>query len=129
MNAAYLGLDRVLKQLEEPIDRVIQRYPPHNVIKLSDTQYLIELAVAGFCRENITVELQDGELLVTGQQPAPEPQRHYLYRGLASRKFQKQFCIYKGMQVRGCELKDGILAIKLELELAEHKKPKQIRIN
>jgi HSP20 family molecular chaperone IbpA len=67
-------------------------------------------------------------LLVTGQQPAPEPQWHFIYRGLASRKFQKTFVVDKGVQVVGCELKDGILAITLELELPEHKKPKQIKI-
>lgn len=100
-------------------------YPPHNVVKTSETEYTIELAVAGFLENEISVELKDQLLTITGsRQRDNDSAAVYLHQGLALRDFTRQFTLSDNVEVRGAVLKNGILSVHLEKLL-----PKQVPVN
>ena len=104
-------------------------YPPHNIVKYDETHYGIEIAVAGFSREEITVEVDQDQLTVKGRKLNQSDSRfEYLHRGLAARDFEQQFTLAEYMEVRGAEVKDGMLKIEIERIIPEALKPRQIKI-
>jgi molecular chaperone IbpA len=104
-------------------------YPPHNIVKYSDSDYAIELAVAGFKKEEITVEVDQDQLIVRGvQQVTDAGAKEYLHRGLASRDFEQSYTLAEYMNVKGAEVSDGMLIIKIERIVPESLKPRQIEI-
>jgi molecular chaperone IbpA len=127
VNHALIGFDRIFNQLDNV--RVQNKtYPPHNVIKIDDDNWLVELAAAGFSRDELTVELHENTLTIRGQK-AEQEDRHYLYRGLAMRNFEKSLYLQDHIKIKRAEYKEGLLFIYLESKLPETKKPKQITIN
>ena len=105
-------------------------YPPYNVIKFGENDYIIEMAVAGFKREEINIELENDVLTIRGakrDQKADTP--HYLYHGLSARGFQRQFTLHSDLIVKDAQLEDGILKVLILHVVPENKKPKQIKIN
>lgn len=100
-------------------------YPPYNIYKKKDS-YILELAVAGFSKEDITISVQELTLTVEGELEASgdEP----IHKGIATRDFKQEFALAEYIVVKGAELKDGLLRITLEQELPEEKKPKVIEI-
>jgi molecular chaperone IbpA len=100
-------------------------YPPYNIYKNKDT-YVLELAVAGFAKEDITISVKELQLTVEGELGAP--QEEALHKGIATRDFKQDFVLAEYVVVKGAELKDGLLRITLEQELPEEKKPKVIEI-
>ena len=107
-----------------------ENYPPFDLIKLGDNQYRIELAVAGFKPDEIDITAQQNVLIVTGRknEETQEKGSDFLYRGIANRSFERQFALADHIQVRGADLKDGLLAIELVREIPEAMKPKKINI-
>ena len=110
-------------------------YPPYNIMKTSEFSYVIEMAVAGFNRQNIDVEIVDGKLIVRGNiEEAAEPQTNvegapvYLWKGIASRSFERAFIIENQIEIQDAVLTDGMLRIFLQSIIPEHKKPKKIII-
>lgn len=104
-------------------------YPPHNIVKYDDTHYGIEVAVAGFSKDEITVEVDQDQLTVTGRKLNQADSRfEYLHRGLAARDFEQTFTLAEYMEVRGAEVKDGMLVIEIERIIPEALKPRQIEI-
>jgi len=104
-------------------------YPPHNIVKYSDSDYAIEIAVAGFKKEEITVEVDQDQLIVRGvQQVTDAGAKEYLHRGLASRDFEQSYTLAEYMTVKGAEVSDGMLIIKIERIVPESLKPRQIEI-
>lgn len=104
-------------------------YPPHNIVKYSDTHYGIEVAVAGFSKEEITVEVDQDQLTITGVKSVDvNESREYLHRGLAARDFEQTFTLAEYMNVAGAEVKDGMLKIQIERIIPEALKPRQIEI-
>jgi len=104
-------------------------YPPHNIVKYSDSDYAIEIAVAGFKKEEITVEVDQDQLIVRGvQQVTDAGAKEYLHRGLASRDFEQSYTLAEYMNVKGAEVSDGMLIIKIERIVPESLKPRQIEI-
>lgn len=110
-----LGFDEV----ERALDRVMKGsdgYPPYNVERVASpdqpVRLRITLAVAGFCRDQLDVLLEEKELVIRGRQ-AEEPERTYLHRGIAARQFQRTFLLAEGMRVLGAELKNGLLSVDL----------------
>jgi molecular chaperone IbpA len=103
-------------------------YPPHNVVKLDDSHYVIELAVAGFDEKEIDVELKENVLTVKGEQTKPETEVEYLHKGISARNFVRTFPLAEHIEVRGATVKNGILAIALEQVIPEEDKPKRIPI-
>jgi len=127
-----VGFDR----LADMIDTAAKQepgagYPPYNIEQLSEHEYRIELAVAGFAEDDLDLQVQENVLTVAGKRQAGEEgdARNYLHRGIAERSFERRFHLADNVHVRDAELKNGLLAIALEREIPEAKKPRQIAIN
>jgi len=126
-----VGFDRLFDMLENSsMGGNGENYPPFDLIKLGDNDYRIELAVAGFKPDEIDITAQQNVLVVTGQKnEGSEPKgSDYIYRGIANRSFERRFALADHIQVRGADLKDGLLAIELVREIPEAMKPKKIDI-
>lgn len=104
-------------------------YPPHNIVKYNDSDYAIEVAVAGFSKEEITVEIDQDQLVVRGTQSvSQETEKEYLHKGLASRDFEQTWTLAEYMEVKDAEVKDGMLIINIQRIIPESLKPRQIEI-
>lgn len=104
-------------------------YPPYNVVKHNEDEYVLSLAVAGFDKEDLSVVVDDGYLVISGEieeGPAIEPE--YLYKGIATRKFTRKFALSEYMNVDYTSLYNGLLHININRNIPEEKKPKQIEI-
>ena len=101
-------------------------YPPHNIVKYSDSEYAIEVAVAGFSKEEITVEVDQDQLTIRGVKAETNEGKEYLHRGLAARNFEQAYTLAEYMEVKGAEVKDGMLKIIIERIIPEALKPRQI---
>ncbi len=117
------------EEIERLVDRVGKGggdgYPPYNIERLDKSanepeRLRITLAVAGFSRDQLDITVEDSQLIVRGQQQ-PEADRSYLYRGIATRKFQRTFVLAEGIEVRSADLENGLLSIDLvRLEPERH---------
>jgi molecular chaperone IbpA len=125
-----IGFDNLFDTLNRTFanSRTDGNYPPHNVVKLDDTHYVIEVAVAGFAEEEIDIELKDNVLTVKGEQAKPEQEVEYLHKGISARNFTRTFPLAEHIEVKGATVKNGILAIALEQFVPEENKPKKIAI-
>jgi molecular chaperone IbpA len=104
-------------------------YPPHNIVKYSDSAYAIEVAVAGFSKDEITVEVDQAQLVVRGVQAIAETDsKEYLHRGLASRDFEQSWTLAEYMEVKGAEVKDGMLIVQIERIVPDALQPRKIEI-
>lgn len=125
-----IGFDSLFEQLNRTFanSKSDSNYPPHNVVKIDDSHYVIELAVAGFAEDEINVELKDNILTVQGDQTRAEAGIEYLYKGIGSRNFVRTFPLAEHIEVRGGTVKNGILSIELEQIVPDEKKPKKIAL-
>jgi len=107
-----------------------ENYPPFDLKKTGENDYCIELAVAGFKRDEIDITAQQNVLIVTGKkkEESEENGSDYIYRGIATRSFERRFALADHIQVKGADLKDGLLSIELVREIPESMKPKKISI-
>jgi molecular chaperone IbpA len=131
LNRALVGFDRLFDGFETRFaNQLATNYPPHNVVKLDENRYAIEIAVAGFKRHEINVEIEQEVLTVRGDSETPNEStsRQYLHRGLSSRNFERSWQLAEHMVVKGAEIKDGILTINLEYVIPEEKKARVIDI-
>ena len=104
-------------------------YPPHNIVKYSDDTYGIEVAVAGFTKEEVTVEVDQDQLTIRGvKTQLNESQVEYLHRGLAARNFEQTFTLAEYMEVVGAKVADGMLQIDIKRVVPDALKPRQIEI-
>jgi len=103
-------------------------YPPYNIVKLSDDHYEVEIAVAGFHESEISIELEDGVMTVTGTKSSEDEGVDYIHKGIAERNFTRKFTLSDTIEVKGANLDSGILSIALENIIPEHKKPRKIAI-
>ena len=130
MDRYFVGADRVMKRLADIANQSTQmmpiKYPPYNIKKVDETRYVIELAVAGFDKSEIDIELQEGLLRITGKFPH-EP-TEYLYKGIAERGFKREFTLADNVEVKSSTLVNGMLKIWLEAFIPEEKKAKKIDI-
>jgi molecular chaperone IbpA len=131
MDRYFVGADRVMKRLADIANQSTQmmpiKYPPYNIKKVDETRYVIELAVAGFGKSEIDIELQEGLLKVTGKCDSPES-TEYLYKGIAERGFKREFTLADNVEVKSSTLVNGMLKIWLEAFIPEEKKAKKIDI-
>ncbi|HIG49341.1 MAG TPA: Hsp20 family protein [Gammaproteobacteria bacterium] len=102
-------------------------YPPYNIRKLSEDQYTIELAVAGFDEENIDIELVEETLIINGNRPK-EVSDGLLHQGLAARDFIKKFVLSDDMVIKGAALSNGMLYVGIERIIPDEKKPRKIKL-
>ena len=109
----------------------INHYPPYNIRKVNDTDYVIELAVAGFGKKDIKVKSQENTLTISSakdEQDVLKKDESVLHRGISKRAFTRSFTVAEDVVVKGADLKDGLLSVKLERIIPEEKKPKFIDI-
>jgi HSP20 family molecular chaperone IbpA len=118
MNSPFLlGFDEIEKALERVTRTASDGYPPYNIERLAGEADLperlrITLAVAGFSRGQLSITLEEGQLVIRGRQH-DDKDRQYLHRGIAARQFQRSFLLAEGMQVLGADLSDGLLSVDL----------------
>lgn len=120
--------DEVEKLLNSDFKTTTTTFPPHNILKLDDNHYVVELAVAGFSKDDIEVSVNDGELVIKGNKEDKAETGEYLHRGIGLRSFTKTLRIADTVEVKGAEYKDGILRVGLENIIPDHKKPRKIEI-
>lgn len=130
LSRALIGFDQMFDQMERRFANSANvSYPPHNILRLDDNEYAIQLAVTGFEKSEISVTVENNVLIVKGESMttdyAPE---QYLHRGLATRDFVKEFPLAEHIEVVGAETKNGMLVIKLIRNIPESAKPKIIDI-
>lgn len=125
-----VGFDRLFNLLDSVtgFDEGVQAYPPYNIERLGENEYRITMAVAGFGQDEIRVEVKEQTLSVTGAKKAEEKDRQFLYRGIAARSFERRFQLADHMEVKGADLKDGLLHIDLVRNVPERLKPRTIAI-
>ena len=124
-----VGFDRTFDALSIMANSKSQsvNYPPYNIRKVSDEQYTIELAVAGFDEQDIDVEVEGETLTIKGDNPN-EASEGLLHQGLAARSFVRKFVLSDDMEVKGAALSNGLLYIGMQRYIPEHKRPKKISL-
>jgi molecular chaperone IbpA len=123
-----LGFENFIRDVESLLnDKPVTTFPPHNIIKTDEHKYIVELAVAGFSRDEIDIEVQENTLTIKGEK-ADKTELNYLHRGIGTRSFTKSIAISDTIAVKGAEYKDGILRIGLENIIPEHRKPRKVAI-
>ena len=124
--SSFVGFDHLFNELEFTAKHAQDHYPPHNIIKQGDEEYLIELAIAGFTKEEINVEVKDRTLTVTGEHVSRG--REFIHRGISTKKFKRTFRLSEHVNVLGADIQDGILAIELKYIIPEEMRPRKINI-
>jgi molecular chaperone IbpA len=127
-----LGFETMLRDIESimqnSVETVSDKFPPHNIIKVNDTDYMVELAIAGFDEKEIDITVKDGLMTVKGEKQQPDNEVNYLHKGIGTRSFSKTIRLADTIEVQGAAFKNGILSIGLENIIPESKKPKKIEI-
>jgi len=133
----FLGADKVLKQLSSAHDQFAKNvpgYPPYNIVKVDDNKYQIELAVAGFGKTEIDIELANNTLVVKGGATTNVPTTEdnpitYLWKGISDKSFTRSFTLADTVEVKNAEYINGMLKIFLENVIPDSKKSRKVDIN
>ena len=123
-----IGFDRLANQLESAYRSDAGGYPPYNIELKGEDRYRISLAVAGFSRDELELEVKENILKVSGAKRPLDRETKYLHQGIANRSFERSFQLADYVRVEGAELKDGLLHIELVREIPEAVKPRRIEI-
>jgi molecular chaperone IbpA len=132
LNGRGIGFERMFDMIDEVSDRVTTssaKYPPYNLVQVSDDDFEVDLAVAGFTLEEMEITQDGNKLTIAGEHIDPRGSSvTYLHRGISAREFTREFVLAEYMTVVGAKMKDGILNIKLHRDLPEAMKPRTIKI-
>ena len=133
-----VGFDNMFDHFERMVDdhnfneMVAVKYPPYNIVKTGNYTYDIQLALAGYGKKDIDVSFEDSVLTVKSikneSEKEVEENDGILHKGIAKRMFQKSFTIAEDVEIKGAELKDGLLSVSMERVIPEHKKARTIKI-
>ena len=130
-----VGFDDMFDHFEHMMDdsffgRSVANFPPYNIVKTGENTYDVELALAGFNKKDIEVEYKENLLTVKSkkQEETKDEDGNIIHRGISKRMFSKSFTIANDVEVKGAELKDGLLKVSMERIIPEHKKAKSIQI-
>ena len=130
-----VGFDDMFDHFEHMMDdsffgRSVANFPPYNIVKTGDNTYDVELALAGFNKKDIEIEYKENVLTVRSkkQEETKDEDGNIIHRGISKRMFSKSFTIANDVEVKGAELKDGLLKVSMERIIPEHKKAKLINI-
>ena len=125
-----VGFDTFFDRLFDMDSTRDSGYPPYNIRKLNEVQYVIEVALAGFSKDDIEVEVTDGKLVIrsTEDKEGESKNDSFVHKGIANRAFSRSFTLSDDIIVKGADLKDGMLNIDLEKVIPEEKKPRLIPI-
>ena len=120
----FLGFEDAFEMLDTFTSK--SEYPPYNIERVSDDEYILEMAIAGFKKDDINISVEKNILKVQGA--SDKKDANYVHKGLATRKFQKAFHLAEHMEVGSAKSEDGILKINLVRNIPEEEKPKIIEI-
>jgi molecular chaperone IbpA len=123
----FIGYDKVAEKLSaiaEQSAKLIQNYPPFNIKKITENKYTIEVALAGFTKQDIEIELDGGKLTIKGNLEAKEANEQFVFKGISNKAFTRQFTLADNVEIEGAELINGMLKIWLETLSPETKKKK-----
>jgi molecular chaperone IbpA len=126
-----VGFDRLFSMLDQMAssETAGQTYPPYNIERTGENAYRITIAVAGFSEADLSIEARENTLTVKGEKKSEAKQDgEVLYRGIASRAFERRFQLADHVDVRGATLENGLLHLDLVREIPEHQKPRSIQI-
>ena len=133
-----VGFDRVFDHFDRMFDEDFGlripsvNYPPYNIVETSKNKYDIEVALAGYNKKDIDVSYEDGQLTIKSKKSDKEESKdedgNTIYKGIAKRYFERSFTISDDIEVKGAELKDGLLTVSLEKIVPESKLPRKIDI-
>jgi molecular chaperone IbpA len=125
-----VGFDRLANLLETvaQVDTVASAYPPYNIEQVAENDYRISMAVAGFSEPELTIEVKEGVLSITGKRAAEETKSHFLYQGIAGRSFERRFQLADHMEVHGARLENGLLHVDIVRVIPEAKRARKIAI-
>jgi len=128
---SFIGFDHLASMIDSASRNEKQSaYPPYNIELLAEDKYRITMAVAGFAKEQVAIEVQENTLLVTGTKPGAEKEeeRKFLHKGISERNFERKFQLGDHVRVLAADLENGLLHIDLERVIPEAKKPRKIEI-
>lgn len=130
LNRALLGFDQLFDNFEQRFaNQINNNYPPYNILKHDENTYEIEVAVTGFAPDEITVEIDQNQLIVKGvHKEGKDTDAMYLHRGLASRDFTRTWTLAEHMVVGDGRIKNGVLVIELKRVIPESLKPRVIKL-
>jgi molecular chaperone IbpA len=125
-----VGFERMFRDIDDLLNNQVETstFPPHNIIKLDDYRYTVELAIAGFNEQEISITLKEGILEIKGSKNPEDQEIQYLHKGIGTRAFIKTIRLADTVEVRGATFKNGILTVGLENVVPESKKPRKIEI-
>lgn len=129
---SFIGSDRLASLVDAATRNENQTsYPPYNIELLGEDKYRISMAIAGFSADDVTIEVQDNSLTVTGNKKAEsdnEEKRSFLHKGISERNFERKFQLGDHVKVTNADMENGLLHIDLERVIPEAKKPRKIEI-
>ena len=120
--ATHLGFDKFFSELDQAITQGVtasNAFPRHNVVKITDTDFRIELALAGYNREDLHVVVEDGVLVVSCDKSWAGSEESYLHRGISAKKFTRKFPLNESVEVKGSTFVNGLLMVFLEHVIPE----------
>ena len=126
---SMVGFDRLADLLDSAAAETASGYPPYNIERTGENEYRIEIAVAGFKRDELVIDVKESLLIVQGRKtPANDVERRFVHRGLAERNFERRFQLAEYVVVTEANLADGLLSVSLKRELPEALKPRKVEI-
>ncbi|MEM6658289.1 MAG: Hsp20 family protein, partial [Pseudomonadota bacterium] len=130
LHRATVGFDQIADMMDRVLTNDVAQpsYPPYNIEKTEADAYRISVAVAGFSEDDLSVEVKENSLVVSGKKAAGDKERSYLHRGIATRAFERRFALADHVRVTGASHENGMLNIDLKREVPEALKPRRIEI-
>lgn len=126
---SFIGFDHLASMIDSASRNEKQStYPPYNIELLAEDKYRITMAVAGFSKEEVSIEVQENTLQVSGNKPNDEQERKFLHKGISARNFERNFQLGDHVKVLAADLEHGLLHVDLERVVPEAKKPRKIEI-
>ena len=126
-----VGFDSLFDHFNNTLEYTVKQqtsYPPYNINKIDDLNYQVEMALAGFSKDDIEVKYSDNQLTIKSVESDDKDEKDVINRGISKRKFSRSFTLADDVVVNGAELKDGMLMVELEKIVPDSKKPRTIDI-
>lgn len=130
LNKALLGFDQLFDNFEQRFaNQINNNYPPYNIVKKDENNYELEIAVTGFAPEEVSVEIDQNQLIVKGERKREDDtDTQYIHRGLATRDFTRSWTLAEHMEVNTGSIKNGVLRVAIQRVVPEALKPRQLKI-
>ena len=126
-----VGFDSLFDHFNNTLEYTVKQqtsYPPYNINKIDDLNYQVEMALAGFGKDDIEIKYADNQLTIKSVESEDKDAKDVIHRGISKRKFSRSFTLAEDIKVNGAELKDGMLLVELEKIVPEEKRPRTISI-